>query len=78
LLHVIKSAGEQLRPWIPDIIEKMLVLLADLEPEAVNYLIMNADKYNTTGDEVKISFYSSTWPLHGVRMLISPRSTEYD
>ena len=30
----------------------MLVLLADVEPEAVNYLIMNADKYNTTGEDV--------------------------
>jgi len=52
LLQVIASAGEQLKPWIPNIVEKMLVLLADLEPEAVNYLIMNADKYNTTGEEV--------------------------
>ena len=32
--------------------QKMLVLLADVEPEAVNYLIMNADKYNTTGEDV--------------------------
>jgi hypothetical protein len=30
----------------------MLVLLADVEPETVNYLIMNADKYGTTGEDV--------------------------
>jgi proteasome component ECM29 len=41
-----------LRPWIPDIVEKLLILLADVEPEAVNYLIMNADKYNTTGEDI--------------------------
>ncbi|KAF8247482.1 ARM repeat-containing protein [Wilcoxina mikolae CBS 423.85] len=52
LLQVVKSAGEKLRPWIPELVQKMLVLLADVEPEAVNYLIMNADKYGTTGEDI--------------------------
>lgn len=52
LLKVVKSAGEKLRKWIPELVQKMLVLLADVEPEAVNYLIMNAEKYNTTGEDV--------------------------
>ncbi|KAI5783555.1 proteasome stabiliser-domain-containing protein [Geopyxis carbonaria] len=52
LLQIIKCGGETLRPWIPEMVEKMLLILSDLEPEAVNYLVMNADKYNTTGDDI--------------------------
>jgi proteasome component ECM29 len=51
-LQIVKKGRSKLRPWIPEIVSKMLVALADMEPEAVNYLIMNADKYNTTGDHV--------------------------
>lgn len=63
LLKVVKSAGEKLRPWIPDLLHKMLVLLAEVEPEAVNYLIMNADKYKTTGEDVSVT---EILPCHGI------------
>lgn len=52
MLQVIKGAGENLKQWIPELVQKMLVLLAGEEPEVVNYIIMNADKYNTTGEDV--------------------------
>lgn len=33
LLKVVKSGGEALRPWIPELVDKMLLILSDLEPE---------------------------------------------
>lgn len=52
ILQVIKTGGHTLRPWIPDLVDKLVMVMSDLEPEAVNYLIMNADKYKTTSEEI--------------------------
>ncbi|KAF2810350.1 ARM repeat-containing protein [Mytilinidion resinicola] len=49
LLQIIKkSNGKTLRPFIPDLVERLLGLLSALEPEAVNYIHLNAAKYNLT------------------------------
>ena len=53
LLEIIKKAsGPTLRPFIPDLVEKILGLLSTLEPEAVNYLHMNAQRYNLTEQRI--------------------------
>lgn len=33
-------------------VDKFVTLLSSLEPEVVNYLHLNADKYNTTGEDI--------------------------
>jgi proteasome component ECM29 len=49
LLQIIKkSNGKTLRPFIPDLVERLLGLLSILEPEAVNYIHLNVAKYNLT------------------------------
>ena len=53
LLDIIKKSGAKtLRPHIPELIERLLGLHSSLEPEAVNYLHLNASKYNTTETEI--------------------------
>jgi proteasome component ECM29 len=37
LLKVVKSGGDALRPWIPELVEKMLLILSDLEPEVSDF-----------------------------------------
>lgn len=53
LLKIIKSSnGKTLRPFIPDLIGRLLALLSSIEPEMVNYLHLNADKYGLTAQEL--------------------------
>ncbi|TLD39235.1 Tryptophan-tRNA ligase [Venturia nashicola] len=53
LLQIIKKgSGKILRPFIPELIERMLGLLSTLEPEAINYIHLNASKYNLTEEKI--------------------------
>ncbi|KAJ5130149.1 uncharacterized protein N7515_006188 [Penicillium bovifimosum] len=47
-----KSPGSLLRPHVPNMLEKFLSALSSLEPQAVNYVHLNADKYGLTGQEI--------------------------
>ncbi|KAI9373321.1 proteasome stabiliser-domain-containing protein [Aspergillus egyptiacus] len=53
LLQIIKKGpSSSLRPFVPSIIEQFLNCLSSLEPQAVNYVHLNADKYGLTGQEI--------------------------
>ncbi|KAI3144444.1 hypothetical protein CBS147325_5204 [Penicillium roqueforti] len=53
LVSIIKkSPGSLLRPYVPNMLEKFLSALSSLEPQAVNYVHLNADKYGLTGQEI--------------------------
>ncbi|KAF2178559.1 ARM repeat-containing protein [Zopfia rhizophila CBS 207.26] len=53
LLQIIKkSNAKTLRPHIPGLVERLLGLLSSLEPEAVNYIHLNASKYNLTEQKI--------------------------
>ena len=53
LLDIIrKSSGQTLRPFLPELVERLLGLLSSLEPQMVNYLHLNADKYNLTEQKI--------------------------
>ncbi|KAF4163307.1 hypothetical protein CNMCM6936_000934 [Aspergillus lentulus] len=53
LIQMIKkSPSGPLRAFVPRIIEQFLNSLSSLEPQAVNYVHLNADKYGLTGQEI--------------------------
>lgn len=53
LLSIIKkSDAKTLRPFLPETIDKIIRLLSSLEPQAVNYVHLNADKYKLTTNEI--------------------------
>lgn len=53
LLDITKKAKpETLRPFIPELIENLLGLMTGLENEMVNYLYLNASKYNIEESEI--------------------------
>ncbi|KAF5865639.1 proteasome component M29 [Aspergillus alliaceus] len=53
LIQMIKkSPGAPLRPFVPRVVEQFLNSLSSLEPQAVNYVHLNADKYGLTGQEI--------------------------
>ena len=45
---VKKSNAKTLNMHVPELVERLLGLLSSLEPEAVNYIHLNASKYNLT------------------------------
>ncbi|PYH40541.1 ECM29 family proteasome component [Aspergillus saccharolyticus JOP 1030-1] len=47
-----KSPGQALRPFVPHIMEQFLSCLSSLEPQAVNYIHLNADKYGMTSQDI--------------------------
>ena len=53
LLEIIRKAdGKMLRPFVPELIGRLLALLSSIEPEMINYLHLNADKYGITTDQI--------------------------
>lgn len=53
LLEIIKKANAKtLRPFIPELVERLIALLSTMEHEAVNYIHLNASKYNLTEQKI--------------------------
>ncbi len=53
LLEIIKhSSSDTLRPFIPDMISHLLALLSSLEPDVMNYIHLNAERYAIERDEI--------------------------
>ena len=60
LLDVIKKASAKaLRPFLPRLISHLIALLSSIEPEAVNYIHLNADKYGMTAQQIDDARLSS-------------------
>jgi len=49
---VKKSSAKTLRPFIPELVEKLLGLMSSLEPEAVEYVRLNAKKYEVSEQKI--------------------------
>lgn len=53
LLEIVKkSKPAMLRPFIPDLISQLLLLLTSFEPEAVNYVALNAENYKLKQSDI--------------------------
>ncbi|KAF1929696.1 major component of the proteasome [Didymella exigua CBS 183.55] len=53
LLQIVKKANAKtLNHHVPELVERLLGLLSSLEPEAVNYIHLNASKYNLTAQKI--------------------------
>ena len=74
LLEIIKkSNGTTLRPFIPELVERLVGLLSSLEPEAVNYIHLNASKYNLTEqkiDDMRLSSVRSSPLMEAIERCI--------
>ena len=60
ILDIIKKANAKvLRPFIPDLIGRLLSMLTSIEPGVINYVYLNADKYGVTEQEIDNARLSS-------------------
>lgn len=52
ILKLCKTGGKAVKPHVPHLLGIFVELMSTLEPEIVNYLVLNADKYNLKSSEV--------------------------
>lgn len=52
ILKLCKTGGKAVKPHVPQLLGIFVELMSTLEPEIVNYLVLNADKYNLKSSEV--------------------------
>ena len=53
ILQIIKkSNGKTLRPFVPELVGRLLALLSSIEPEMINYVHMNAETFGVTKQEL--------------------------
>ncbi|EEQ44746.1 conserved hypothetical protein [Candida albicans WO-1] len=52
VLKLCKSGNKSMKEYVPELIENFINLFSSLEPEVVNYLVLNASKYNVDHNEI--------------------------
>ena len=53
ILQIIKKSNSRtLRPFVPELVGRLLALLSSIEPEMINYLHMNAETFGVTKQEL--------------------------
>lgn len=44
--------NKSVKSYVPQLLENFVVLMSTLEPEVINYLVLNADKYNLKNNDI--------------------------
>lgn len=52
ILKLCKIGGLAIVPFIPVLLDNFISMMSTLEPEVVNYLVLNADKYNLKNNDI--------------------------
>lgn len=53
LMQIIKkSSKDTLRPFVPDLVGRLVLLLSSLEPEGIEYIRLRAEQYGVTGQQI--------------------------
>lgn len=52
ILKLVKRGGKAIKPFIAELIDQFVLLMSTLEPQIINYLTLNADKYNLKHDDI--------------------------
>lgn len=52
IINLIKKSGKAIKPFISELIEQFVLLMSTLEPQVINYLALNADKYKIKNDDL--------------------------
>lgn len=60
LLDIIKKSTKVvLRPFIPDLVARLVLLLSTLEPQGIEYIRLRAEQYGVTGQQIDDARLSS-------------------
>ncbi|EGW31826.1 uncharacterized protein SPAPADRAFT_51799 [Spathaspora passalidarum NRRL Y-27907] len=59
LSKLCKSNNKAIKSYVPELIENFILLFSSLEPEVINYLALNASKYNIDNNAIDASRLTS-------------------
>ncbi|KAL8703606.1 MAG: hypothetical protein Q9201_003205 [Fulgogasparrea decipioides] len=60
ILQIIKKSNKEiLRPFVPDLVGRLILLLSSLEPEGIEYVRLRAEQYGVTGQQIDDARLSS-------------------
>lgn len=54
ILKIADTASVSLKPFVNEMIEQMVLLMSSVEPQVVNYLSLNADKYKLKSEDLDV------------------------
>ncbi|GMG56196.1 unnamed protein product [Ambrosiozyma monospora] len=52
ILKLCNTSSTALKPFVSDMVEQMITLMSSIEPQVINYLTLNADKYNLKSSDI--------------------------
>lgn len=52
IMKLISSSSKSLKPFVADMVQQMILLMSSVEPQVINYLTLNADKYNMKVEDI--------------------------
>jgi proteasome component ECM29 len=52
ILDICKIGNNSVKPFVPKLVDNFINLMSTLEPDVINYLILNADKYNLQHNDI--------------------------
>lgn len=73
LLDLIKESKESLKYYVPTLVYELTMLLSVLEPQVINYLTLNADKFNVKAsaiDEHRLQGVTNSPIMQAIEALI--------
>lgn len=74
LLNLIENTGSSIKPFVPSLVYNLTLSLSSLEPQVLNYLTLNADKYNVSAsalDSRRMQSVTGSPMLNSIEKLIS-------
>ncbi|GME85877.1 unnamed protein product [Ambrosiozyma monospora] len=52
ILKLCNTSSTALKPFVSDMVEQMIIMMSSIEPQVINYLTLNADKYNLKASDI--------------------------
>lgn len=52
IMKLISTSSKSLEPFVANMVQQMILLMSSVEPQVINYLTLNADKYNMKVEDI--------------------------
>lgn len=52
IMKLISTHSKSLKPFVSNMVKQMILLMSSVEPQVINYLTLNADKYNLKVEDI--------------------------
>lgn len=73
ILKLVSTSSKSLKPFVPNMVKEMIILMSSVEPQVINYLTLNADKYNLKVEDIdtqRINIVGSSPMMEAIEKLM--------